>query len=88
VACLVRRASFVAAGIPDRSRYAKDLLIGEPLAKLLLNRHDDCAAVAAGVASGIDDVALLSLGLPPTYDFGRGVDLCRRGLAELACVAI
>jgi 7-cyano-7-deazaguanine synthase in queuosine biosynthesis len=87
VACLVRRASFVAAGIADRSRYAKNLLIGEPLAKLLRNRHDDCAAVAAAVASGIDDVALLSLDLPPTYDIERGVDLCRRGLTELAYVA-
>jgi 7-cyano-7-deazaguanine synthase in queuosine biosynthesis len=87
VACLVRRASFVAAGIADRARYAKDLLIGEPLAKLIRNRHDDCAAVAAAVAAGIDDVALMSLSLPPTYDIERGVDLCRRGLAELAFVA-
>lgn len=87
VACLVRRASFMAAGIPDRSRYVKDLLIGEPAADLIRNRHDDCAAVAVAVAAGIDDLALLSLGLPPTYDIERGVDLCRRGIAELGLVA-
>ena len=86
VACLVRRASFLAAGVTDRSRYAKDQLTGDPLVKLRRNRHDDGAAVDAAVATGIDDVALISLGLPPTYDFEQGVELCRRGLAELALV--
>lgn len=87
VACLVRRASFVAAGITDRSRYVKDLLTGEPLADLLRNRHDDCAAVSTAVAAGIDDVTLMSLSLPPTYDIAAAVELCRRGLSELGSVA-
>lgn len=87
VACLVRRASFLAAGVTDRSRYVKDQLTGDPLARLRANRHDDCAAVDAAIAAGIDDVALMSLGLPPTFDYEQGVDLCRRGLAELAFVA-
>jgi hypothetical protein len=87
VACLVRRASFVAAGVTDRSRYVMNILSGEPLANLRRNRHDDCAAVSAAVVAGIDDVALMSLGLPPTYDIEAAVSLSRRGLAELGSVA-
>src|SRR5450759_2265332 len=74
VACLVRRASFIAAGVVDRSRYVKDLLTGKPLTDVLRNLHDDSASVAAAVVAGIDDVTLMSLGVPATYDIDRGVE--------------
>jgi len=87
--CIVRRGAFLGAGVPDRTAYLIDQLHGDAREKLLANRADDVAAVQWAVEHGIDDVALLAAGpYPPGFDFDAALDLCDRGLAELASVPL
>jgi hypothetical protein len=87
--CIVRRGAFLAAGVPDETMYLHERLRGEARKKLLANRSDDVTAVRWAVEHGIDDVALLAAGpYPPGYDLDSALNLCERGLAELAAVPL
>lgn len=87
--CIVRRAAFIAAGVTDQTVYLSERLGGAARQKLIANRSDDVSAVRWAVEHGIDDVALLAAGpYPPEFDFDAALDLCERGLAELAAVPL
>jgi len=80
--CLMRRASFAAAGIKDHSSYAADP--PNDRAANALNKRTLMPSLKAFVARGIDlrDIAVMRL--PPGYSAGAAYDLCQRGLAELS----
>ncbi len=89
VPCLVRRAAFLAAGVPDATPYLSEYLAGEALKQLRHRRADDVAAVRLAVASGFEDELLLASGpFPPTIDLDAAFDVCERGLKELALVPL
>ncbi len=88
VPCLVRRATFIAAGLEDTTRYLAETLAGDSLAMLLARRRSDVEAVSYGIASGVDDDVIDSGTWPPGYDLDAAADLVRRGLAELAAVPL
>lgn len=83
--CLIRRAAVSKAGVPDLTPYLTHTLQGNALAKLRHNRRADVDAVRRAVLEGFSDVSVLALGPFPTdFDLDSAVDLCERGLAELA----
>jgi hypothetical protein len=88
VPCLVRRATFIAAGLHDGTHYLVDALTGNSLDMLVTRRKSDLDAVRYAIASGVDDDAIDSGTWPPDYDLDAAADLVRRGLAELAVVPL
>jgi 7-cyano-7-deazaguanine synthase in queuosine biosynthesis len=88
VACLVRRAAFIAAGVPDRTDYAGTGSAGPAQHVRRVRRHDTDAWRSATTA-GIPEHRILDAGLwPPGTDFDAVLDLCARGLKELARVPV
>ena len=90
-ACLVRRAAFAAANVPDQSTYIELATRGDAAARtrwLTAKRLADYETVRYAVARGFDERDILSLGLPPGYDLGGALGLARRGLAELSALHI
>lgn len=89
VACIVRRASLIAAGVADRTPYLCDTLTGEALSELRGHRAPDVEAVKMAIAAGIDEVDLLAIGpYPDEFDLDAGLDVCRRALAEMGHVPL
>lgn len=89
VACVVRRGSLIAAGVPDLATYLCDTLTGEGLESLLSDRSKDVAAVKMAVQAGLEDIDLWALGpYPDDFDLDRALDTCRRGLDEMAHVPL
>jgi 7-cyano-7-deazaguanine synthase in queuosine biosynthesis len=90
VACITRRAAFIAAGIADRTPYVGTKAGDWPgKAKFIAQRMQDAEAVRRAVLTGFEMEDLLAIGpFPDTFDFDAGLDLCRRGLAELGRVAL
>jgi hypothetical protein len=85
----VRRGAFAAAGRPDHTRYLATTLTGESLMKLEHLRRHDIAATAYATGAGLDEYRILASGLwPPYTDFDAVLDLCNRGLEELALVTV
>lgn len=80
--CVVRRASFRAAGFKDQTDYIA------PGSNKKLKRWMDANSVEQPVrnfiARGVDARDLAALGLPLSYPMADALDLCRRGIAELA----
>lgn len=79
--CLVRRASFHAAGLTD----ATDYLATDPA-----NRYADFVGQKSIVEAMFDFVVedpkpyvVMKMSLPEGYPAGQALDLCRRGVAEL-----
>lgn len=88
VACLVRRAAFIAANIPDRTDYAATGPAGPAEHTRQVRRHDTDAWRMA-TTGGIAEHRILGSGLwPPGTDFDAVLDLCTRGLEELARVPV
>lgn len=80
--CLMRRASFAAAQLKDRSRYASD----DPptdRAAAALHTRTLLPSVEAFVARGIDILDIAAMRLPTGYAPSTAYDLCQRGIAEL-----
>lgn len=89
VACIIRRAAFLAAGVPDGTRYAYSYLTGPGRGKFERERLQDAEAVRRAVLSGFDDVDLLAIGpFPDDFDFEAALDLCQRGLTEMSLVRL
>lgn len=88
VACLVRRAAFIAAGLPDRTDYTSTGPAG-PAGYVRKVRRHDTDAWRSAIAAGVPEHRILGAGLwPPGTDFDTVLDLCARGLKELARVPV
>lgn len=88
VPCMVRRATFVKADVPDHTQYLCHALSGTHLAELIDARRGDIEAVRYAVEAGVDADAIDSGTWPPTYDLDRVEDLVQRGLDELAMLEL
>jgi len=84
--CLMRRASFAAAGIEDRSSYAVDKPPNDRAANAL-SKRTLMPSLAAFVARGVSLIDIAAMPLPEGYSAAAAHDLCRRGVAELAELA-
>lgn len=89
-ACLVRRAAFIAAGVPDQTPYAEEMLTGADRDRFMHNRRRDLVAIAAAGRDGghftIEDV--LALDLPDSFDPAVALALANRGLDEVRLVTV
>lgn len=81
--CLMRRASFTAAQVKDRSRYASDKPPSDRAANALHTRTL-MPSVEAFVVRGIDILDIAAMRLPAGYSPSVAYDLCQRGVAELS----
>jgi 7-cyano-7-deazaguanine synthase in queuosine biosynthesis len=89
VPCIVRRASFLAAGTADATPYLVDTLPAGSRARLLANRQEDSYAVQQAIMGTVSDTDLLACGpWPDDFDLDVAADLCNRGLRELARVPL
>ena len=88
VACLVRRAAFIAAGVPDATPYAGVGTSAVARHTQRVRRHDiDAWRAATDPAGGIPEYRVLGSGMwPPGTDFDAVLALCHRGLKELSRV--
>ena len=81
--CLMRRASFIAAHVKDRSRYSSEDPPNDRAANALETRTLMPSAEAF-VARGIDILDIAAMRLPVGYTPSAAYDLCQRGVAELS----
>lgn len=89
IACLVRRAAFVAAGLPDKTGYAVETWGKAPAEAVRHARRHDIAAWRSATENGIARHRVLgSAAWPPGTDFDHVLDLVDRGLEELAHVTV
>ena len=91
VTCLVRRAAFSAAGVPDRTDYAATGSAGPagPAQHVRKVRRHETDAWQSATTAGVPEHRILGAGLwPPGTDFDAVLDLCARGLKELARVPV
>lgn len=89
VACLVRRASIITDGHRDPTDYSCDHAAGDHLGRLIRDRRGDIAAVTWATEGRIVEAELAATAsFPPGFDFDAAVDLCNRGIAELAQVPL
>ena len=79
--CIVRKASFHASGIQDRTDYIVPAT-GTQLERWL-GRNSIESSVRASLHRGIRSHDIAAMGLPPGYSSRDALDLCERGLAEL-----
>jgi 7-cyano-7-deazaguanine synthase in queuosine biosynthesis len=92
-ACIVRRGAMLAAGVPDQTPYLINTLPATSLPTLYERRGPDIDAVKMLMLQGVDEAEILVLGpFPDSFDLdaniGSTVDLCRRGIDELARVPL
>lgn len=80
--CVVRRASFHAAGLTDSTTYIS--ADGNAKLQAWLDSNSVEPSVRSFVARGVLPRDLIAMSLPPTYPIAQALDLCRRGAAELA----
>ena len=80
--CVLRRASFAASGVIDTSSYIAPSDNAE--VQQWLDGKSVEQAVRNLIRRGVRPRDLVALNLPPNYPLGNAMDLCRRGVAELA----
>jgi hypothetical protein len=80
--CVMRRASFRAAGLTDTTAYIS--ADGNAKLRAWLDANSVEPAVRSFVSRGVRQRDLIALSLPPTYPIVQALDLCRRGLTELS----
>ncbi|TDP31780.1 hypothetical protein [Nocardia ignorata] len=80
--CLVRRASFHAAGLADRTTYLSNDQAGKS-ADYVKGKSIE-VAMRDFVSAGISDAMIMAMDLPDGYSARDAHDLCVRGVAELA----
>jgi 7-cyano-7-deazaguanine synthase in queuosine biosynthesis len=80
--CVVRRAAFAASGLHDATTY----IAPGSNAKLAawLNRQSVEPAVRSFVKRGVHQRDLTAMSLPSNYPLSDALDLCQRGVTELA----
>ena len=79
--CVVRRASFVASGVEDRTDYMVPGA-GTRL-ETTLHRMSVEPSMRAFLSRGIRTHDIAAMSLPTGYSYRDALDLCNRGLAEL-----
>lgn len=89
IACLVRRAAFIAADFPDLTPYAVETWATAPAEAVRHARRHDLAAWRAATENGIARHRVLGSAVwPPGTNFDHVLDLVERGLQELARVPV
>jgi hypothetical protein len=88
VPCMVRRATFLKAGIPDKTAYVFDSIGGQQLQELVSKRRGDIEAVKYAIDAGVTSDAVDAGTWPPGYDLDRAEALVQRGLDELALLEL
>lgn len=89
IACFVRRAAFIASGLPDLTEYAVQTWAKAPAEAVLRHRRHDIAAWRSATENGIARHRVLGSAVwPPNTDFNHVLDLVDRGLEELAHVPV
>jgi hypothetical protein len=88
VSCMVRRATFLKAGIADKTVYVFESAGKQQLDALIDARRGDIEAVKYAIDVGVDSDAIDAGTWPPGYDLDRAEALVRRGLDELALLAL
>lgn len=79
--CVVRRASFLAAGVEDRTPYVD--AAGDPKVKAWLEGKSIIESVRRFAVRGVRARDLIAIGLPDDYSIADAHDLCQRGVEEL-----
>lgn len=79
--CLLRRASFVAAGVPDQTSYLCERTADRPDAYLRSKSMEP--SFRAFLARGLRPTDLATLTLPGDYTTAEARDICERAVAEL-----
>jgi 7-cyano-7-deazaguanine synthase in queuosine biosynthesis len=79
--CLLRRASFLASGLQDRTSYLSARTSDRPDHYLRSKSLE--ASLRAFLARGLRSNDLASLTLPATYPMAAARDICQRAMAEL-----
>ncbi|SEP53360.1 hypothetical protein [Amycolatopsis saalfeldensis] len=79
--CVLRRASFAASGVTDRSNYIAPN--SEPAVKKWLDSKSVEQPVRSFIHRGIRMRDLAALSLPTDYPLRDAFDLCQRGIQEL-----
>ncbi|MGV7301742.1 queuosine biosynthesis protein queC [Mycobacterium kansasii] len=88
VPCMVRRATFIKAGVQDDTAYVYECVTEEQRHKLIDARRGDIEAVKYAIANGVDPDAIDAGTWPPGYDLDQADDLVQRGLNELAMLTL
>ncbi len=79
--CVVRRAAFAAAEIPDETQYID--AAGNTKLQAWLDKNSIEEAVRRFVARGVKSRDVIALSLPSSYSAADALDLCQRGSREL-----
>ena len=80
--CVIRRSSFVVAGLPDSTDYIHPSPVPRVAAWLATNSVE--RSVQDFLRRGIRSRDIATLNLPPGYPAAQALDLCQRQSAELA----
>ncbi|TDL45044.1 hypothetical protein [Microbacterium oleivorans] len=89
VACVVRRGSFIRAGITDPTRYVVDVAEEAKKAWLIRDRGADLDSLRDVVDDGVDNELVLANGSWPSgTDFDEVLALVVRGVEELRAVPL
>ena len=84
VPCMVRRATFLKANVPDQTSYVFQSVSGQQLQDLIDKRRGDIEAIKYAIEGGVDPDAIDAGTWPPGYDLDQAEALVQRGLDELA----
>jgi Queuosine biosynthesis protein QueC len=79
--CLLRRASFLASGVRDRTSYLSTRITDRP-AEYLRSKSME-PSLRAFLTRGLSNTDLASLTLPATYSTAAARNICERAVAEL-----
>ncbi|MCK9928835.1 7-cyano-7-deazaguanine synthase [Frankia sp. Mgl5] len=79
--CLLRRASFLASGLEDRTSYLSARIAGRPDNYLRSKSMEP--SLRSFLARGLRNHDFASLTLPTTYPTAAARDICKRALVEL-----
>lgn len=83
--CLVRRAAFLAADLPDMTIYIEEQLRGQAGRDARMGRawRATYESVRARAERGVQMAEILALGLPDDYDLDEALRIARTGVGEL-----
>jgi hypothetical protein len=79
--CILRRAAFIASGIPDHTLYLKD--ITHPGLESYLETKSMEGSVLQFLDRGLRASDIIALALPESYNTHDAVSICNRAAAEL-----
>lgn len=88
--CLVRRAAFPAAALPDTTAYIEQKLRGDPGRDARLGRawRATYESARARIERGVSIADILALGLPDDYDLDEALRVAQAGVKELAMITL